>query len=173
MRLTASGIVSVITAVPLVSAAFAASPATRIGPEFRANATTLLGQSAPAVVALSTGQFVVAWTDDSKQSADTSGTAVRARRFSHSGAPLGGELLMNTSKPNDQEQVALARLRSGGFVAVWADGSFSKADKSGLAIHSQRFNNSAAKLSGQYQINRVAVGHAEDLSEAQGLCRPG
>lgn len=164
MRLIAGGLFSVMAVVPLVSSALAASPATRVGPEFRANVTTILGQKAPAVVALSSGEFVVAWTDDSKQSSDTSGTAVRLRRFSHSGSPVSGELLMNTANSNDQKQVALARLQGGGFVGAWADGSFSKADKSGLAIHAQRFTNSAAKLSGQYQINSISSGDEDSPS---------
>ncbi len=131
---------------------------TRVGSEFQANATTLFQQDQPSVAALSNGQFVVAWRDQSAAAPDTSGKAVRARRFFHPGAPAAAEFVVNTTKAQNQEQPSVGRILNNGFVVAWADDRGAGADKSGYAVRGQRFTNAGARLHGEFQLNQFAAG---------------
>jgi Ca2+-binding RTX toxin-like protein len=80
--------------------------------------------SAPAIVGLSNGNFVIAWADpgDVLQT-DGSGRHVRAQIFSGSDTPVGQSFIVNSTVANDQSDPALAALRNGTFVAGWTDES--------------------------------------------------
>ena len=73
----------------------------KAGDEFLVNTTTNLDQSEPAITPLADGRFVVAWTDLSQASGDTSGSAVRARVFHADGAPSGGEFVIPKTTASD------------------------------------------------------------------------
>jgi hypothetical protein len=82
--------------------------------------TTINGnQRSPTVTMNAGGQAVVAWLDASSGFYD-----IRAQRYTAAGAtPIGGELLLNTSRTvyNQPERApALAIDRDGNFTAAWA-----------------------------------------------------
>jgi len=74
-----------------------------------------------SLAALASGGFVAAWTDDSHQGADTSGSAVRARVFDASGAAVGDDFEVNTTTANTQRTPVISALNDGGFVISWHD----------------------------------------------------
>lgn len=53
----------------------------KVGQEFLVNTSTFAGQIEPTVTALRGDRFVIAWTDESRVSGDTSGYAIRAQIF--------------------------------------------------------------------------------------------
>ena len=63
-----------------------------VGAEFRSNVTTLGYQETPQAACLTGGGFVVVW--GGKGAGDVSG--IFGRQYDASGAPLGGEFLINT-----------------------------------------------------------------------------
>lgn len=86
-----------------------------------ANVTTNLTQFDPAITALNNGSFVVAWEDSA---VDGSGNGVFARVFGSNGTAITGDFRINTATIGNQQDVALAALSGGGFVAVYSNGSF-------------------------------------------------
>ena len=88
---------------------------TPIGPEFQVNTTFSGSQGAPSVVAVPGGGFIVAW--DGNGPGDSGG--VFAQTFGADGAPVGGEVLLNTFTSSTQDQVALAADGTGPVLAVW------------------------------------------------------
>ncbi|HEX2545665.1 MAG TPA: calcium-binding protein [Ramlibacter sp.] len=121
----------------------------------QANTTTTLWQYDPSVAALDTG-FVVAWTDESESGGDTSDTAVRARLFGPTATPLTGEILVNTSTEGDQQDVELAALPGGGFVAVWQ--SRATTGTLGWDIRAQRFDAEGDAVGSELAVNTVTGG---------------
>ncbi|WP_162806631.1 calcium-binding protein, partial [Sphingosinicella terrae] len=87
----------------------------RIGGEFLVNTTTDLDPSEPAIVALSTGGFSIAW-----EGRDPSyGTpAIFVQTFDAAGAAIGGEQRVNAGTYFFQNSPSIAAIESG-FVVVW------------------------------------------------------
>lgn len=99
---------------------------TKVGTEFRANQFTPYNQRTPAVAAMPNGNFLVAWVSELERynqivstNVTTSTTPsfsvdIYARLFNSSGAPLGGEFLVNV----------LSNICANPAIAVASDGSF-------------------------------------------------
>ena len=126
----------------------------RVGGEFLVNTSTFNNQSQPTITALSSGGFVVSWSD---LSGDASNTGIRAQIFDASGAKVGGEVPVNTATLNAQYEPAIAALPSGGFVVSWRDQSGQGGDSSGSSIKTQRFDASGGKVGGEILVNSVAL----------------
>lgn len=74
-------------------------------------------QGKPAVATLSSGEVVVVWSSAGQ---DGTGDGVYAQRFTVGGAKLGGEFAVNQKTAGNQSDPAVAGLKSGRFVVVWA-----------------------------------------------------
>jgi hypothetical protein len=129
----------------------------RIGPEFVANKIIKSRQYDPTVAGLSNGNFVVAWTDESQTPPDRSGLgAVRARIFQPNGVAVSTtDFLVNQRVDLSQNAARVATLKTGGFVAIWADNGSNGGDASGLAVHGRRFNNGGGPTGAQFGVNAV------------------
>jgi Ca2+-binding RTX toxin-like protein len=92
-----------------------------VGGEFLINTSIFIDQSAPAVAALPDGGFMVAWEDRSQNGGDTSLSAITAQTFSHTGAKVGGEFLVNTSTHGDQLTPSVAAGADGHILVAWQD----------------------------------------------------
>ena len=94
----------------------------RVGSEFRVSQTTSQNQSRPAVVAVSSSQFVVAWVGESVAGRNSSGAPNLRRnvlaRFIGVSDTAGNEFQLNEGDVVATE-VSLAALSAGGFVAAW------------------------------------------------------
>jgi hypothetical protein len=93
------------------------------------------------------GNFVVVWESYYQ---DGDGTGIVGRRFTHSGAPRGGEFKVNTYTPIDQYGPSVAVDGNGNFVVVW--NSFGQ-DGSGTAVEGQRFGATGSRKGGEFQVN--------------------
>ncbi len=69
----------------------------RIGGEFLLNTTTSGNQSAPSIAALADGGFIVTWSDGSGRGGDTSGTSIKAQRFTLGATAEDTPLRLNVS----------------------------------------------------------------------------
>jgi hypothetical protein len=87
------------------------------GDPFVVNVTTAENQSKPAVAALTSGGFVVAW-QSLLQDGDLAG--VYARVFDSAGAG-GSEISVNTNTTGNQVNAYVTAQSDGGFVVGWAD----------------------------------------------------
>jgi Ca2+-binding RTX toxin-like protein len=130
----------------------------KLGGEFLVNTTTAAAQATAAVATLSSGRFVVTWTDFSATGGDTSSRAIRGQLFEANGTPVGSEFLVNTQTAGIQEGSAVTELAGGGFVVSWADSSGIGGDNSGSGIKAQLFDTAGAKVGGEILVNTTISG---------------
>ncbi len=100
-------------------------PATGFGTGDRlANSTTAGAQTEPTVAVGSTGEFLIAWTDDSGTAPDTSGTSIRARRFDATGTALTTDDFQVNSRTDFEQYeptAAAVEFPEAGYVVAWTD----------------------------------------------------
>jgi hypothetical protein len=94
-------------------------------------------KSDPAVTALPSGGFVIAYSVDG--AVDGSGTAIVARVFDAAGKRVGHEFVVNTATQNAQVRPSVTATGADGFVISWTDSSLQGGDASGTAIKAQRY----------------------------------
>lgn len=135
--------------------AFTANGA-RAGTEILVNTTTYNSQTLQKVTALSDGGFVVTWVDQSQYGAPD-GDDVRAQVFTSAGAPVGTEILVNTTTSGTQDAPSITALSSGGFVVTWQDASASGDDASGYAVRAQVFTAAGAPVGSAFLVNTLTA----------------
>jgi hypothetical protein len=96
------------------------------GGDFQVNVYTPLHQRSQAVAFGDAGEFVVTWQGNTPGAYDFS---LFARRFDAMGAPVGGELVVNTLTGYDERYPVISSRGGGSFLVVWdsgphQDGSF-------------------------------------------------
>ncbi|HEY7574498.1 MAG TPA: RTX toxin, partial [Thermoanaerobaculia bacterium] len=134
-------------------AAAAQTPA--LGPEFPVNTYTTGAQTAPAVAAADSGGFVLAWESLNQ---DGSQLGVFARVFGADGAPLSGEIPVNTHTTSNQREPSVAADDAGNFVVVWRG---SGQDGSGDGIFGQRFDADGVPAGAEFQVNTFTTSSQE------------
>ena len=125
----------------------------KIGNEFLVNTQTLNGQDSSAVAGLSSGGFVVTWTDNSATGADPSSSGIKAQIFDSAGAAVGAELLVNQSMVNAQKAPAVAALASGGFAVTWTDLSLQGGDASVSSVKAQIYDQAGNTIGSEFLVN--------------------
>jgi hypothetical protein len=136
----------------LLLAPAVASGQVRRGSEFVVNTYTYGPQSYPSVAAAADGRFVVVWQSLNQ---DGSNEGVFARRYSASGAPLGGsEFRVNAYTTAFQRFPKVASDASGAVVIVWE--SLGQ-DGSGQGIYGRRFDAVGGSLGGEFRVNATTT----------------
>ena len=125
------------------------------GAEFLVNTTTADNQGDPAVAVDSAGNFVVVWTDDAL---DGGGKGVFACMFGADGAPLTGEIAVNSHITGDQSTPIVTMDSSGGFAAVWTDAG---QDGDGADIYARRFTAAGLPATAEFAVNATTVGNQQ------------
>ena len=83
--------------------------------QFTVNTTLAGAQQYPQVAMDRSGDFVIAWQNDS----DISATDIFAQGFNSLGQPRGDELQLNTYTQDDQKYPVVALAETGYFLAAW------------------------------------------------------
>jgi hypothetical protein len=123
---------------------------TAVTPDFRVNAATTGDQHLPSVASASSGSFVVAWIGP-----DAGGVGVFARRFSSTGAPLGGDLAVNTTVTGAQQNPSVASDSAGNFVVAWESAG---QDGNGNGVFMRRFSSAGDPLTDELLVNNITIG---------------
>jgi Ca2+-binding RTX toxin-like protein len=77
-------------------------------------------ESQSTVSGLDNGNYIIAWTDATSVTGDSSGTHIEAAIFSGNGAPVGSNFLVNTAgTPGDQTDASVIQLSDGKIVVTW------------------------------------------------------
>ena len=119
------------------------------GGEFRVNTQTNGNQSTPSIAVLDDGSRVIVWFDEL---GDGSGSGIKGQRYDASGAPLGGEFLVNTQTTGNQTRPTVTAVNGGGFVVGWTDGS-GVSDGSFSSVNAQVFNAAGGRVGGELLVN--------------------
>lgn len=122
-----------------------------VGAEFLVNTTTTGSQTEGVVAMDPTGAFVIAWTSPGQ---DGNGYGVFARRYSSSGAPLGGEFPINTYTTNDQIDPSIAMDARGDFLIAWTsygeDGSLG-------GVFGRMFDGFGTARTAEFRVNKYTT----------------
>jgi len=132
-----------------------------VGPEFRVNTYTTSSQYFPSVAADVAGNFVVAWSSLGQDAPGTNG--VFAQRYDASGAPVGGELRVNSYSSGDQLLADVASDGGGNFVVTWTSES---QDGALQGIFAQRFASTGPPLGQEFRVNTFTTGYQVDAAVA-------
>ena len=136
---------------------------TKIGSEFFVNTTTTGIQADPSITDLSSGGFVVTWTDIS---------GIKAQMFDAAGAKVGSEFLVNTVTQGGPVLADITGLSSGGFVVTWSAASGVGGDTSDYAVKAQVFDANGAKVGSEFLAN-TTVEKTQYYSDVTGLSNGG
>ena len=133
---------------------------TAAGSEIQINTETADRQGDSAVAGLedvgSGGGFVVAWSSGGQ---DGDGNGVFAQLFNSSGSAVGGEIAVNGTTTDFQEDPTVTALDDGGFVVVWVSGN---QDGDGDGVFGQRFNAAGTKVGGEFLVNSETTDDQND-----------
>ena len=117
--------------------------------EITVNTTTSGAEVHSQVAALPGGGLVVVW--QARIGGDLGD--IRAQLFDASGGRTGGEISVNTTTSDLQENPSVAALAGGGFIVAWADRSKTGADTQGRAVRARRFAASGAPAGPEFLVN--------------------
>lgn len=132
-----------------------------LGGEFVVNATAGGLNRNPVVAASDDDKVVVVW-EAKGNSRDRSGWGVFARVYATSGAPLTGEILVNASKPGNQQDPSVDWLSSESFVVSWS-GSGRGAQQ---AAFGRVFQSTGAPLTGEFRLSGSPRGGQREVAVA-------
>ena len=122
------------------------------GSGIQVNSITTGNQTAPSVTALTSGGFVVVWTDAS--GSDDIGLGVKVRLFGANGVAVAADLRVNTTTANFQSGAQVRALADGGFVVTWIDASAQLGDPNTITV-GQRFDSTGTRVGGEVIIGPV------------------
>jgi hypothetical protein len=120
------------------------------GSDFVVRSYTAGYPSFPAVASSADGSFVVVWHSNGP---DGNGYGIFGQRFDASGAPAGGEFVVNTYTTGPQRDPVVSADADGNFVVVWHGVSqFGDGDN----VVGRRFDASGGSLGGEFQVATYA-----------------
>ncbi|MEO0386087.1 MAG: hypothetical protein AAF281_00960, partial [Pseudomonadota bacterium] len=123
-----------------------------VGGEFQVNDIDIGDQIQPRVTGLSTGEFVVAWTEFGR---DGSINGVFVQRYTADGSVNGDVILANETTANSQDSAQISDLGGGRFLMTWVD---SGADGNSSGIFGRVFDAAGQPEGGEFQINTSTSG---------------
>jgi len=114
------------------------------GSEFVVNNVSAGDQAYPAVAAVDSEHFVVAWESDGE---DGDGRSIVARYFTNAGAAVGEAFAVNRNTTGNQRRPKVASDGDGGFVATWETPA-----EVGVAVVGQRFDSRARARGSEFPV---------------------
>jgi Ca2+-binding RTX toxin-like protein len=95
-----------------------------VGIDFPIDVTAGIDETDAAVVALNNNNYVVVWKDEgAPMETDGSGSHIRAKIVSDTGATVVPSFIINSTATGDQSEPSIALLGNGGFVVTWTSGT--------------------------------------------------
>ncbi|MDW3223931.1 MAG: Ig-like domain-containing protein [Paracoccaceae bacterium] len=113
------------------------------------NTFTASFQYEPTIAILNDGRSVAIWRDDA--GLDGSGSSIQGQAFDASGAPIGGQFLVNEFGFSTQSAPDIVALADGGFAVVYQ--SAGSLDGSGTGIFVQEYKADLSRRDGEQQVN--------------------
>jgi hypothetical protein len=114
--------------------------------ELLVNTVTGGAQTFPKVGMNASGDFVVAFESDA---IDGDGTAIRAQRYSRTGAALGDQLTVNSFTTGSQRAAAVSVDAGGDFVILWNG----PGDGDANGVFGQRHKKTGERIGVEFQVN--------------------
>jgi hypothetical protein len=118
------------------------------GVEFQVNSYTDNSQNQPHVAMDPSGNFVVVWDDDGRDS-------IVGQIFDSTGASTGGEFRVSTDTSSLKERPRVAIDGTGNFVVVWRS---LHQDGDSWGVFGQRFDSTGSALGDEFRVNSYTTG---------------
>ncbi|HEX8380382.1 MAG TPA: cadherin domain-containing protein [Allosphingosinicella sp.] len=115
------------------------------------------GVGEPQIAVLANGGFAVTWDDSRSTGTDVSGSGVHLRVYDSAGAPVGGDVLVNTSTAGNQADPSISALAGGGYVVTWTDRPGQGAS---WVAKAQIFDSAGARVGGEFVVSGSSSGFA-------------
>lgn len=135
------------------------------GGELQVNTLTSQQQINPAVAADGAGRFVVVWQSTVSGGDDTSSYSIQLQRYSATGAPVGGQVQVNSYTSGAQSYPGVAVRTGGEFVVVWQSYG-SGYDPYGFSIRARRFDATGTPVGAEFQVNTFTSGDQRNAAVA-------
>ncbi|MEZ5900329.1 MAG: calcium-binding protein [Hyphomicrobiaceae bacterium] len=116
------------------------------------------GEQTPSVVRLGNGNFLTLWSDTLSTSGLSTSTDIVGRIVSATGAPKGGEFIVNSERTGLQFGTDAAALGDGRAVAIWATGTASLSGIKMTGLKGRFLNSSGAASGVEFAIDTIAAG---------------
>jgi Ca2+-binding RTX toxin-like protein len=127
----------------------------KMGGEFLVNTTPVFQSSRPVAMGLPNGNFIIAWNGEGPNADGF--TDIIYKMYAANGAPLGGEVLVNTNNFRSQSDPDITVLQNGNFVITWQGADPATGDNSGNAISGQLFDINGNKIGGEFLVNTTLL----------------
>lgn len=124
-----------------------------VGNEILVNSRFTNSQELPSIATLTGGNFVITWQSDDQEVGDKLGFAIKAQIYNQAGTPIGNEFLVNSHYQNDQTSPSITALSDGGFIIAWQSDDEQDADKSGIAIKAQIYDQAGVEVGTEFLVN--------------------
>ena len=123
-----------------------------VGDEVLTNSFTTNEQSDSQVAALADGGYVIVWSSRNQDATGDNDFGVFAQRYDASGAPVGGEIQVNTNAANAQFNAQVVGLSTGGFAVAWEDNSTLIGSDFDEEIGLQVFDSNGQRVGGEIAV---------------------
>jgi len=124
---------------------------------FSLNNRSLFSQPNPALVALSSGSYIIVWESEYQDGMDW---GIYGQRYDSNGNSVGSEFLVNTTTKDSQTDPAVISLPDGGFLVAWQSRNFGGSEND---IFAQRFDADSNPLGGEFLLNTTLTDFQEKV----------
>ncbi|MEM1073276.1 MAG: Ig-like domain-containing protein, partial [Pseudomonadota bacterium] len=114
--------------------------------EAQTNSFTVGSQGESAVATLADGGYVIVWTSVNQDATGDGSNGVFLQRYDSAGAPVGGEIQVNTTTVGSQNDAHVIGLSNGGYVVAWTDTSTANSPNSDQEVTFQIYGANGAKV---------------------------
>ncbi|WP_417525568.1 beta strand repeat-containing protein, partial [Marinovum sp.] len=114
--------------------------------EVQTNSFTTGAQDESAVASLADGGYVIVWTSNNQDATGDNQDGVFLQRYDAAGAPVGGEIQVNTTTSNAQTDAHVVGLSTGGYAVAWTDFSGVNSPNSDQEVTIQVFGANGVKV---------------------------
>ena len=131
-----------------------------VGSETLVNTDATFSASNPAITALDSGGYVIAWTTNG---ADGSQSGIMAQIYDAAGAAVGANYVVNATTHNNQIEPDITTLADGSFIITWAGWWIDGAE---YGVVGQQFSASGEPIGPEFRINSFEFGNRQRPSIA-------
>jgi Ca2+-binding RTX toxin-like protein len=129
-----------------------------VGPAFTVHNASADVEVFGEVITLSNGNFVVAW----RTGTGAANLELRARVFAPDGTPVTAEFAVNDTSAGLQNNLVIAPLNNGGFVATYTSAASPGTDASGNSVLARAFDAMGNETVAEFQVNTTTLGNQQE-----------
>ncbi|WP_424965863.1 Ig-like domain-containing protein [Dinoroseobacter sp. S375] len=128
-----------------------------IGPERQTNSFTINNQFDSQIASLSDGGYVIVWTSTNQDATGDNNNGIFLQRYDAAGAPVGGEIQVNSTVQSAQTDPVIVGLANGGFAVAYEDNSGILSPNNDFEILLQVYDANGDEVGVETVVNSASV----------------